>query len=124
MSNLPTAEFDPRRVTDEGLKEMRKVAIDRIAPVAPRLGEWLHRWCDNEGIRRREMPDKSRLAHAVAVPNDLPSWSNADVGLGMAAVTQLSYCVFDEALGMMVDRLCLVFSGECRRRLTQPEAAQ
>jgi hypothetical protein len=124
MSNLPTAEFDPRRVSDVGLQDLRKACINRICPMADHLGEWLHKWCDDEQLRRAEMPDHCRLSHLVAVPNDLPSWRDAGVGHGMAAVTQLSYCIFDEALGLMIDRLCLVFSGECRRRLTKTETAQ
>jgi hypothetical protein len=117
--NVPTAEFDPRRVSDEALSELRKLCINRIAPVAGRLGDWLHRWCDAEQVQRHETPDHRRMSHVVAVPTDLPSWPDADVGDGVATVVQLSYALHDEALGLMMDRLCLVFAGESQRRLTK-----
>ena len=116
---IPTADFDPRRIEAEALIDLRKLCLARVIDTAPRFGEWLRRWLEAEELRRREMPDKARLSHAVAVPNDLPSWPNADVGDGLTAVAQLGFVVRDEALGLMMDRLSLVFAGEAQRRLKE-----
>ena len=119
----PQTEFNPATISDEGLKDLRLRCIDRLAPLAPRLGDWLHGWCDAEQVRRVETPDQTKARHAAAIPLDVREWTDADVGQAMLAITIASFTPADVGAGHLLDRLCLVLATECQRRLAGKDIA-
>lgn len=111
--------IDPRLIADEALADLRRLTVSRVIPFAGRFGEWLHGWLDTEQARRITTPETATVGHCLALPTNLASWSDREVGEGMVAATRLScYCTHDPQLGLLLDRVCEVFAGEACVRLS------
>lgn len=116
---LPPVEFDPRAISDAALAEFRKLALQAIDE-APRFGAWLHRWCDTEQAGRMDKPRLTMPArHFIALPHDIGSYSNKELGQALEVTTYLSYHVSNVEVGAFIDRLVLVLAPLAAQRLAE-----
>lgn len=47
----PRRRIDPTRIPDETLRRLRKLAVEKVLPIAPRFGEWLRKWIETNNLR-------------------------------------------------------------------------
>jgi hypothetical protein len=114
----PEAFVDPRDITDAALAHLRTFALTRVCEAAPRLGEWIHHWCDREQFLRAQAERPFPTGHDLSIPNDLYSWPSGDVGAAALAAAMLTYDTHaDLQLAAWLDRLALTLLVEAERRL-------
>ena len=110
-----TIAFLPTEVSDAGLAELRRLALE-AADAAARFSTWLHGWCDAEQARRAKREATCTHRHALGVPM-MADWSNREVGESLEAVGVLACAVSEFTASMFAERLQLALTMEAGHRL-------
>jgi hypothetical protein len=112
--------FDSRTIPDEVLTQFRRLAVQKVLPMAPTFGEWLRRWCEAEQYARKMHPDKRERMHWLGLP-PLPDWTDREIGEALRGITIISLIDVHGSLSDFLDRLTLAISEEAADRLAKHE---
>lgn len=108
---------DPRRLDDEDVAQLRALALRSTMTVAPRLAEWLHKWCDVEQLWRAKDPERRPAKHMLCVPN-FHDFTDAELGDALAAAADLHFMPGPpEAVAQILDRVLATACGVACERL-------
>ena len=116
METEARRRIDPRHIPDETLVRLRRLAVDKVLPIAPRFAQWLIEWCGAEAYHRQRDPDHRRAVHLLALPL-ISDWSDREIGQTLRAVTLLSLIPMHGSLDDFLDRLTLVIGEVAADRL-------